>query len=59
MIAVRVWVAIFGLFLLAIGIAGFIPQFMKDDYLFGIFQVDNMLNMIHISTGVINFSSEL
>ncbi len=43
---------IFGVVLLATGIAGFIPALNPNGMLFGIFAVDAMHNVVHIVTGL-------
>lgn len=35
------------------GVAGFMPQFTSDGLLFGIFQVNEMHNLVHIVSGAI------
>lgn len=44
---------LFGLAFLAAGIMGFMPMFISNDLLLGIFEVDNMHNWVHIASGVI------
>lgn len=44
---------LFGLFFLAIGVLGFMPDYVPDGLLFGYFQVDNTLSLIHIISGVL------
>lgn len=53
MTKVRVWSFIFGILFVAGGIAGFMPRFMTDDKLFGLFQVDAMHNIVHLVSGII------
>lgn len=43
----------FGVLAILIGILGFIPGITVDGYLFGLFQVDNLHNSIHIVTGIL------
>lgn len=50
---VRLFAVLFGIALIFVGVAGFLPQFMTDGLLFGYFQVDSMHNMIHLATGVL------
>lgn len=42
-----------GIVLIVAGVLGFYPQFMQDGLLFGLFEVDQMHNMVHIATGVL------
>ncbi|MDX1900797.1 MAG: DUF4383 domain-containing protein [Gammaproteobacteria bacterium] len=44
---------VFGIVLLAVGILGFVPSLTTDGMLFGIFEVDNMHNGVHLLTGVL------
>jgi hypothetical protein len=53
MTSVRVWSFLFGIIFVAIGVAGFMPMFMTDDKLLGIFQVDAMHNIVHLVSGVV------
>lgn len=50
---VRFFALLFGIALIFVGVAGYLPQFMTDGLLFGYFQVDSMHNMIHLVTGVL------
>jgi hypothetical protein len=42
---------VFGVVLLTIGVLGFIPALTPDDRLLGIFHVDPLHNLIHLSSG--------
>lgn len=44
---------LFGIGFLAAGIGAFVPAWTPDGYLFGIFHVNTMHNVVHIVTGVI------
>lgn len=44
---------LFGIAFIFSGIAGFLPMFTTDGLLLGLFEVDNMHNLVHIVTGVI------
>lgn len=50
---VRFFALLFGIALIFVGVAGYLPQFMTDGLLFGYFQVDSMHNLIHLVTGVL------
>lgn len=43
---------IFGAVILLVGIMGFIPAFVEDGHLLGVFHVDALHNIIHIATGL-------
>lgn len=49
----RLLALLFGVVLIFIGVAGFLPQFMTDSLLFGYFQVDSLHNLFHLATGVL------
>lgn len=49
----RIFAVLFGLFFVAIGVAGFMPSYTPDGNLFGYFSVDTMHNLVHVLTGVI------
>ncbi len=51
--AIRVLSALFGIAFVLAGIAGFLPNFVTDGKLLGIFEVDSMHNMVHLLSGVI------
>lgn len=44
---------IFGIILLIVGILGFIPQANVGSYLFGIFHVNLIHNLVHVASGII------
>lgn len=44
---------VFGVVFLIIGILGFVPVVAPDGYLFGLFQVDTLHNLVHLITGVV------
>src|SRR6266540_3572984 len=47
-------IAVFaGIIFICTGVAGFLPSFMQGNFLFGLFEVDTMHNMVHIVSGVI------
>lgn len=50
---VRTLSAIFGVVLLAFGILGFMPEYTPNGYLLGIFHVNTVHNLIHITSGII------
>ena len=43
---------VFGAVLLLIGILGFVPGITSDGHLLGIFHVDTLHNLIHLSSGI-------
>lgn len=48
------WAALlFGTVLVALGVLGFIPRFVTDGALFGIFGVNPLQNVVHIATGLL------
>lgn len=49
----RLFAILFGIALIFVGVAGFLPQFMTDGLLFGYFEVDSMHNLVHLVTGVL------
>lgn len=49
----RIFAVLFGLIFLAIGVMGYLPQFVMDGNLFGYFEVDSIHNMVHIVSGVL------
>jgi hypothetical protein len=53
---------VFGVALLAAGVLGFIPAFTPNGRLLGLFEVNGLHNLIHLSSGVValwtGFSSE-
>ena len=44
---------IYGIVFVAIGVMGFLPHFTQKGMLVGILQVNVMLNVIHLATGII------
>lgn len=44
---------IFGVIMLVVGVLGFIPATNEGGYLFGIFHVNLLHNLVHIATGFI------
>lgn len=44
---------LFGIILILLGILGFVPGITTNGYLFGIFHVNLVHNLIHLATGVI------
>lgn len=48
---------IFGVGFILIGILGFVPSFLQGGMLFGIFQVDAMLNAVHVLSGGLAIAS--
>ena len=42
---------IFGIFFIVSGIAGFVPALAPDGMLFGLFMVDTLHNIVHLSSG--------
>lgn len=55
----RLFVLVIGIVLLASGIMGSMPVFLTDGDLFGIFEVDKMLNFLHIISGAIGIVAAL
>lgn len=51
--AIRVLSVVFGIAFLAAGIAGYMPMYVSDGNLFGVFEVNSMHNIVHIASGVI------
>ncbi|OGT60400.1 MAG: hypothetical protein A3F14_00135 [Gammaproteobacteria bacterium RIFCSPHIGHO2_12_FULL_43_28] len=49
----RIMAVLFGIGFIFVGVAGYLPTFMRDGMLFGYFMVDSMHNIVHIVTGVI------
>ena len=50
---IRILAVLFGIAFIFGGVAGFMPAFMTNGALFGIFEVDSMHNIVHIASGVI------
>lgn len=50
----RTLAIIFGMFFIAIGLMGFVPVYMTDGKLFGIFRFNFEHNIVHLSTGIIS-----
>ena len=50
---VRLAAIVFGIAFIFAGVAGFMPQFVQNGLLFGLFQVDSMHNTVHLLSGVI------
>jgi hypothetical protein len=50
---IRFIAVLFGIGFIFAGVAGFMPAFMINGALFGIFEVNDMHNMVHIVSGVI------
>jgi hypothetical protein len=50
---IRFFAILFGIATIFIGVAGFLPTFIQDGLLFGYFNTNSILNVIHISIGVI------
>lgn len=51
--SVKIYAVIFGIFLLAVGILGFLPGITPNGYLFNIFTVNPIHNILHIIAGLI------
>jgi len=49
----RFFAIIFGIALIFVGVAGFLPTFNQDGLLFGYFTTDGVHNVFHITVGVI------
>lgn len=49
----RIMAILFGVAFIAAGIMGFFPMFMIDGNLLGLFEVNSMHNIIHISSGIV------
>ena len=50
---IRFLAVLFGIGFIFAGVAGFMPAFMINGALFGIFEVDTTHNLVHIISGVI------
>lgn len=48
----RVLILIISIFLIFWGISGFIPFFVKHDYLFQIFYTNSIANLLHLGAGI-------
>lgn len=48
----KVLALIIGIVLLAIGVAGFVPQFSHDGLLFGVLPMDQLRSILFVVTGV-------
>lgn len=55
----RLFALLFGFVFLLIGIAGYMPQLVQGNLLFGLFQVDEMHNNVHILSGIIAILASL
>jgi len=51
----RAFAFLFGIVFLVIGIAGFIPEVVHEEYLVEVFHVNIWLNLLHVFSGVIAF----
>ena len=49
----RMIAILFGIVFIFSGVAGFLPTFTTNDFLFGIFEVNSMHNIVHLVTGVL------
>jgi hypothetical protein len=49
----RIFAILFGLIFVAMGVAGFMPMFITDGKLLGLFMVDDLHNIVHVVSGVI------
>lgn len=49
----RVFAILFGIGFIFAGVAGFLPSFKPNGFLFYYFEVDTMHNLVHIVSGVI------
>src|SRR5688572_13696482 len=49
----RIMAVLFAIAFLAVGVAGFMPNFFQNGLLFGYFEVDTMHNSIHVISGLI------
>lgn len=50
----RILAILFGLVMIAAGILGFMPDFVKEGKLLGVFSVNDWHNAIHLATGIIS-----
>lgn len=55
----RILALLFGAFFILSGILGFIPEFVSDGKLFGIFAISTMRNFIHLAIGFLGLLSGL
>jgi hypothetical protein len=49
----RIIAILFGIGFIFAGVAGFLPQFISDGLLFGLFEVNTMHNIVHLVSGVL------
>lgn len=49
----RIMAIIFGITFIAIGVMGFMPMYVTDGNLLGIFEVNDVHNIVHIASGVV------
>lgn len=49
----KVWALLSGLALITVGIMGFLPDYVREGKLFGLFLVNPLHNVINISIGVV------
>lgn len=49
----RIFAILFGIGFIFAGVAGFIPAFTPNGFLFGLFEVNAMHNFVHLASGVI------
>ena len=49
----RLLAFLFGAAFIFAGVAGYLPQFVENDLLFGLFEVNNVHNLIHLVTGAV------
>lgn len=48
------WFALlFGTILVVVGVLGFVPRFVSDGALFGVFGINPLHNVVHIATGLL------
>jgi hypothetical protein len=51
--ALKFFAALFGVGFIAIGVMGYMPDYVQYGNLFGYFEVDDVHNIIHITSGVV------
>ncbi len=49
----RILAILFGLIMIAVGILGFMPDFVKEGQLFGVFSVNFWHNVFHLASGIL------
>jgi hypothetical protein len=50
---IRLLAVLFGIVFIAVGVSGFIPSVAPNGFLFGIFEVNFVHNLVHLASGVL------